>query len=105
MDRSTRGGLVVEAVEAEFQEPLAPLADGDAVDTHARGDLIVAEPLGAGQDDPGSRGEPLRRGGPPGPGFEGAAFVVGPRGVGGGAVRPPRLIVGLLSQGRLPDIE
>ncbi len=69
-------GFVGESFEAAFEEAFAPLADGDDVDAESRGDGLIVQALGTGQDDPGSCGEALGALGPGGPGFELVPLVV-----------------------------
>jgi hypothetical protein len=85
-DREGRTGtrFVVQPFEAVGQEALPPFADGHRVDAEPCGDLFVVQALSAGQDDPGTCGEPQGAFGPIRPGFELLPLVVtqGQRGFG-----------------------
>src|SRR5215204_1585014 len=65
--RGTRTRVVMEPVEAAFDEPSTPLADRRPMHTETRRDLDIAAALRAGQHDAAPQRQRLRRGMPSSP--------------------------------------
>ena len=77
-DRARGAGprLVGQPLEPVGEEALPPLAHRHRIDAEPVRDVGVVQALGAGQDDPGAGGEPLRALGPGGPGLQLLSLVI-----------------------------
>jgi hypothetical protein len=74
--RSARSRFVGQSIETVVEETLPPFADSDRVDVKSRGDSLVIQTLGAGQNDPGPGGQALNAFGPIGPGLKLLPLVI-----------------------------
>jgi len=67
---------VIVSCEPVDEEALPPLAHGHGIDAEPGGHVGVVQALGASQDDPGAKGEPLSALGPGGPGLQLLSLVI-----------------------------